>query len=86
MSFYIMAFVGTAPFGSLMAGVLAEHLGAPATLALGGAACIVGALYFATQLPSLRAQVHPIYRRMGILPEIAEGLSQTSELHTPPED
>lgn len=86
MSFYIMAFVGTAPFGSLFAGVLAEHLGAPATLALGGGACIAGAIYFATQLPSLRAQVRPIYQRMGILPELADGLSQTSELQTPPEE
>lgn len=85
MSFYTVAFVGTAPFGSLLSGVLAEHLGAPVTLMIGGAACIAGALYFATQLPGLRAQVQPIYRRMGILPEVAEGLGQASELQTPPE-
>jgi MFS family permease len=86
MSFYTMALVGTTPFGSLFAGVLAEHLGAPRTLMIGGAVCVAGALYFATQLKGLRDQVHPIYRRMGILPELAEGLNQTSELHTPPEE
>jgi MFS family permease len=86
MSFYAMAFFGTAPFGSLLAGVLAERVGAPVTVMIGGAACIVGALLFATRLPGLRAQVRPIYRRMGILPEIAEGLQSAAQMQTPPED
>ncbi|HET6347170.1 MAG TPA: MFS transporter, partial [Myxococcota bacterium] len=40
MSFYTMAFMGTAPFGSLLAGSLAAHIGAPYTLLLGGVGCI----------------------------------------------
>src|SRR6185295_12424729 len=45
MSFYTMAFMGTAPFGSLLAGSMAERIGAPHTLMLGGLGCILGALW-----------------------------------------
>ena len=85
MSFYTMAFMGTAPFGSLLAGSLAQKIGAPHTLMFGGVGCIVGAVWFAASLPSLRRDVRPIYVRIGILPEIAAGIHQTSELSVPPE-
>ena len=85
MSFYTMAFMGTAPFGSLLAGSLAERIGAPHTLMFGGLGCIAGAVWFATSLPSLRRDVRPIYVKIGILPEIAAGIHQTSELSVPPE-
>jgi len=80
MAFYTMAFMGTAPFGSLMAGGLAARLGAPRTILLGGCACIVGGALFARQLPRLRALVRPIYVERGILPEIVAGLSQAAAL------
>jgi MFS family permease len=70
MSFYTMAFMGTTPFGSLLAGSLADRIGAPRTLLLGGVGCIAAALWFARLLPSLRERVRPIYVRMGILPEM----------------
>jgi MFS family permease len=54
MSVYSMMFMGMAPVGSLMAGALAAPLGAPVTVAIGGAACIVGGLVFARRLPRLR--------------------------------
>ncbi|MBD0371867.1 MAG: MFS transporter [Pyrinomonadaceae bacterium] len=85
MSFYTMAFMGTAPFGSLLAGSLADRIGAPHTLMFGGLGCILGALWFATSLPSLRRDVRPIYVRIGILPEIATGIHNTTELSVPPE-
>jgi predicted MFS family arabinose efflux permease len=85
MSFYTMAFMGTAPFGSLLAGSVAERIGAPHTLFFGGIGCVLGALWFATTLPSLRREVIPIYVRIGILPEMAQGIQQTSELSVPPE-
>jgi MFS family permease len=69
MSFYGMAFMGTAPFGSLLAGVLASHIGAPNTLIIGGASCIIGAIVFARKLPEIKKLVHPIYVRLGIIPE-----------------
>jgi MFS family permease len=68
MSFYTMAFMGTTPFGSLLAGALAHRIGTPYTLFLGGAGCIAGALWFARLLPRLREQVRPIYVEKGILP------------------
>jgi len=67
MAFYTMAFLGTAPIGSLIAGVAAEHIGAPLTIMLGGAACLAGAAWLALQLPTLREQVRPIYMERGIL-------------------
>jgi MFS family permease len=85
MSFYTMAFMGTAPFGSLLAGSVADKIGAPYTLLIGGLGCIIGALWFATSLPALRQDVRPIYVKIGILPEVAAGIQNTSELSIPPE-
>ncbi|MBV9211129.1 MAG: MFS transporter [Acidobacteria bacterium] len=85
MSFYTMAFMGTAPFGSLLAGSVAERIGAPYTLLCGGVGCIIGALWFAASLPMLRRDVRPIYIQMGILSELTEGIQHTSELSVPPE-
>jgi len=86
MSFYSMAFQGAAPFGSLMAGAAAGRIGAPRTLAIGGGLCVLGALWFFQQLPRVRAVIRPIYRRLGIISEIAAGLEAASALQTPPED
>ncbi len=68
MSYYTMAFVGMAPFGSLLAGGLAHLVGAPVTLMVTGAFCIAGAAWFTTRLPNIRLHIRPIYRDMGILP------------------
>lgn len=68
MSFYTMAFVGTAPFGSLLAGWLAESMGTANTLMLCGAACMTASGLFARRLPELRKMVYPIYVKMGIIP------------------
>jgi len=78
LSFYTMAFLGTAPFGSLLAGWLSSRIGAPHTVVLSGVLCIATAAWFWRELPAIRALVRPIYRRMGILPEVAQGL-QTVE-------
>jgi MFS family permease len=85
MSFYTMAFMGTAPFGSLLAGTAAERIGAPYTLLLGGVGCLAGALWFALSLPALRRDVRPLYVKMGIMPEMAAGIQHTSELSVPPQ-
>ena len=68
MSYYTMAFVGMAPFGSLLAGALAHAIGAPWTVVLNGAAVLLGAAWFSTQLPAVRREIRPIYRELGILP------------------
>jgi MFS family permease len=56
MAVYSMMFMGMAPFGALLAGVLAQRVGAPWTVASGGAACIAGALVFGWRLPWLREE------------------------------
>src|SRR5258706_9656782 len=85
MSFYTMAFMGTAPFGSLLAGSMAEKIGAPYTLLIGGIGCVAAATGFQFALPSLRQYVRPIYIKQGILPELQTGIFSTAELSVPPE-
>jgi MFS family permease len=68
MSFYTMAFFGTVPLGSLLAGVVADAIGSAATVRLGGVVCVGAGLWFAARLPSLRLLVRPIYVERGILP------------------
>jgi MFS family permease len=72
MSYYTMAFVGMAPFGSLLAGGLAHYLGAPRAVMITGAACVLGAVWFAFELPAVRKVMRPIYVEMGILPVVEE--------------
>ena len=79
MSYYAMAFTGMAPFGSLLAGTLANRIGAPDTLLITGACCIAGAIWFARELPEIRRLVRPIYQELGILPEVATGLQQAAQ-------
>ncbi len=54
MSFYTMAFMGTAPFGSLLAGTAAKIIGVPNTILIGGISCIVGAFIFIRKFPEIR--------------------------------
>jgi MFS family permease len=84
MSFFSMAFMGMTPFGSLLAGSLASKIGAPKTLILGGAICILGAGWFARRLPTIRELVRPIYREQGIIPEVAPAVEGAAILRTPP--
>jgi MFS family permease len=86
MSYYTMAFVGMAPFGSLLAGALASRIGAQATVLVSGVCCLAGALLFASRLKELRRLIHPIYVRLGIVPEVAEGIHSASSLRIPPEE
>ncbi len=68
MSYYTMAFVGMAPFGSLLAGALAHAIGAPRTVIISGIACILGSLWFWSRMASIRVVMRPIYQRLGIVP------------------
>ncbi|MDT4896070.1 MAG: hypothetical protein QOH25_1147 [Acidobacteriota bacterium] len=60
MAVYSMMFMGMAPIGALLAGALAGRLGAPHTVAIGGAICIVGAIVFGLRLPALRPEARQI--------------------------
>jgi MFS family permease len=67
MSFFTMSFMGTTPFGNLVAGLVADRIGPQNTLIIGAAACLIGGLVFARQLPAMREKVRPIYVRLGIV-------------------
>lgn len=86
MAFYTMAFVGMAPWGSLLAGWLAEHVGAPRTLLLDGLVCLLGAGWFAWKLETVREAIRPVYRKLGIIPESQAGVQAATTILTPPED
>ena len=86
MAIYAMAFMGMAPFGSLMAGWIASRLGAPHTIMISGFMSMAGALVFFTRLGEIRAKVRPVYERMGIPQEVASGLQSAAALTSPPED
>ncbi len=75
MSFYTMAFIGIAPFGSLLAGTLASIIGAPNTLLIGGICAILGGILFSFKLPEIRKLIRPIYLKLGIISEVPTNLS-----------
>ncbi|MBV9087865.1 MAG: MFS transporter, partial [Acidobacteriaceae bacterium] len=67
MSVYSMMFMGMAPFGALGAGVVAQHLGAPMGVALGGVLCIIGAAIFGVHLPRIRVEARRLIIAQGIM-------------------
>lgn len=69
MSLYLMAFIGMMPVGSLLAGWLANRIGAQMTVAVSGIGCLLAAGFFASKLSVLRGVIRPIYRRKGIITE-----------------
>jgi len=69
MAMYTMMFMGMAPFGSLFAGGIAEHLGAPFTVSVGAVACIGAAFLFFFHLPKIRVEA----RRLIFAQEVAGG-------------
>jgi MFS family permease len=79
MSFFTVAFIGVAPFGSFGAGTMAGIVGPRVTLLLGAACCLVGAVMFARHLPHIREKVRPIYVKMGIIKEVAQGMESAAE-------
>ena len=70
MSYWMMAYMGASPFGSLLAGALAPVISAPGTVLFSGIGCIAGAIWFWSQLPKLRPVIRPIYQQLGIMPAV----------------
>lgn len=69
MAVYSMMFMGMAPIGALLGGALAESLGAPVTVAIGGVASVAGAVWFRLQLPKIRVEA----RRLMVAQAVAGG-------------
>jgi MFS family permease len=65
MALFSMMFLGMAPFGALLAGALAERIGAPATAAAGGALCLIAAGVLVPALPRLRAEAREMMAGRG---------------------
>lgn len=55
MGFYSFVFVGMAPFGAFMFGLAAEHVGAPITIATGGAIVALAVTIAGWAVPELRS-------------------------------
>ncbi|HUB80689.1 MAG TPA: MFS transporter [Bryobacteraceae bacterium] len=72
MSYYTSAFFGAAPFGSLLSGALAHRIGAPHTVMITGAMCVIGSIWFAIELPKIRVIMRPVYRELGLVNELEE--------------
>ncbi|HJW95985.1 MAG TPA: MFS transporter [Thermoanaerobaculia bacterium] len=67
MAFYTMAVLGTQPLGSLLAGAVADRIGAPHTILIGAIFVLLGGLWFAVRRGKLAEHVRPIYIERGIL-------------------
>ena len=76
MAVYSMMFMGMAPIGALLGGVLADRLGAQTTVAIGGLASVAGACWFGLQLPKIRVEA----RRLIVAQAAAGG--EPSEMTT----
>jgi MFS family permease len=69
MAVYTMMFMGMAPLGSLFAGSLADRVGAPWTVALGGVGAIAGAWWFLKNLPKWQVEARQLIAAQGLSPE-----------------
>jgi MFS family permease len=67
MAFYTMAFLGTAPLGSLLAGTVAARAGTSITITGGGIICSLGAVVFALRLPRIREAGRKVFLERGIM-------------------
>ncbi len=76
MSYYTAAFVGMAPWGSLLAGSMAHWIGAPRTVMFTGSCCIAGGLWFWTRLPAIRKEMRPVYEQLGIITPIPQPVQE----------
>jgi MFS family permease len=81
MAVYSMMFMGMAPLGSLLYGALAEHIGAPWTLRLGGIVTIIGAIAFSRNLPKIRVEARQLIIAQGMA-----GGEPAQEISAPPVD
>ncbi len=80
MALYTMAFVGTTPIGGLVGGAIANRVGAPAAVVMGGLGCMGVSAWAVWRFPALRDLIRPIYAELGIIPEVATGLQSVSEM------
>ncbi len=66
MAVYSMMFMGMAPLGALFAGAVADRLGAPLAVAIGGVGCLAGSAVFARRLPAIRQEARQLIIAQGM--------------------
>jgi hypothetical protein len=64
-----MMILGMAPFGGLLSGLVADRLGAPTTVAVGGVVCLIAAAIFWTQLSEIRVHARRMIAEQRALAE-----------------
>jgi MFS family permease len=79
MSFFTMALMGMAPFGSLAAGAMAYRIGGPLTIMISGIISIICGVILTLRLPKLRKSMQHVYIKRGIIPEVAKGLQAAAD-------
>jgi len=84
MSFYIMAFMGMMPLGSIWGGAMADRIGTQNTLMLCGFCCVGLSFWFARNLPVIAEHIRPIYQRMGIIGGMPPETDEASKLTQTP--
>ena len=67
MGWFVLAFAGMMPFGSLAAGWLAHQIGAPRGVVLTGCGVVLAAAWYAARLPALRKELRPVYAELGLM-------------------
>jgi MFS family permease len=66
MSFYTMAFMGMATFGTILGGAFASHFTAARTVLGGGILCIFAGIVFSRQIPGLKRSVQQHYKDIAL--------------------
>ncbi|MDO8805187.1 MAG: MFS transporter [Elusimicrobiota bacterium] len=83
MALYSVAFMGMAPFGSLLAGWAASRIGVAHTMALSGLFVLAATLAFVSKLKEISAHAAPVYGRLGLEGIAAEGLAEAERAERP---
>ncbi len=80
MSFFASSFIGMAPVGNYLGGIIAQRHGAPLTVRAGGVLCCAFGVLFLLARPIIRRHIRPIYMKLGIIPEVAVGMRSATTL------
>jgi MFS family permease len=72
MSLYSMMFLGMSPLGSLVAGALAQRIGAPVTVAMGGLVACLGGMIFMRKWPDMRGPARELLTAQGMISAVPQ--------------
>jgi MFS family permease len=83
MAIYSVAFMGMAPFGSLLAGWTAQRVGVAHTMTLNGLFVLAASAAFASRMKIITAHAAPVYSRLGLGLVAAQELGEAERPETP---